>query len=248
MRALAKSPHHRPQSADAFADELWAALMATVERSDLPIPQPRRRRRRRSPVTLLASIGALVGALLGVGIGAYLFLRPTVSPSTLDSSAEMNASASEDALTPSELATRPLAELEARLQSSIAARSGTRAAELTLQGYREAAAHPPEPIDVPTFRRALLVRLLVAWRAEHDDTPRGPLDELEAAFLTMRSPVTIETRRTMLNALKQAARQDPDPRTTVRTQLVRWIEAYGKNDDLVPEETQIEIVEGESGG
>ncbi|MBC8069272.1 MAG: protein kinase, partial [Deltaproteobacteria bacterium] len=39
MRALAKSAHQRPQSADLFADELWSALMATVDSSHIPTPR-----------------------------------------------------------------------------------------------------------------------------------------------------------------------------------------------------------------
>jgi hypothetical protein len=261
MRALAKSPHHRPQSADSFADELWSALMATVERPDLPMPTRRHRaghragrRRRRPRAAVVAAVGAIAGSAIGIGVGT-LFLRPAAPP--LEQAAGTiveDDAALQSRHTPlheAAASVRSLDELEIELRQAIASRqSSPRAPELTLQAYREAAAHPPFGTDGDTYRKALLARLIVAWRAPdaHATTRELSLDELEAAFLTMRSPLVVTVRRTMLNGLKQAARQEPDPRATIRSQLVPWIEAYGKNVDFTEEEAQIEIVEADSDG
>lgn len=251
MRALAKSPHHRPQSADAFADELWAALMATVERSDLPVPSPRRRRRSRAIV--VASVGALVGSALGLGLGAYLFLRPT-APAEVGSApgAEHPASAGPaSSMSRTTVSATTVSGLEAELSHVVTSLGfPPQAIELSLQAYRDAAAAPPPGVETTAYRKVLLTRLIAAWRAPDGEGAEAArsLDELEAAFLTMASPLAPDTRRTMLNRLKQAARNEPDARATTRSQLVRWIDAYGENGDFEDEEAQIEIVALESDG
>jgi serine/threonine protein kinase len=247
MRALAKSPHHRPQSADAFADELWAALMATVERSDLPIPvRQRARRRRRSRLGLIAGFGALGGAVAGMGIGAYLFMRPTrqVEPTNEGKPTLPQATIRSEPEAPAvtTLSTRSVAELEAELRNAVTAKQSPSHAELTLQAYRQAVSQ----IDGRP-RKELLIRLVVAWRASDEDPGLEPsLDELEASFLTMPSPLDVQTRRSMLNGLKQAARQDSDPRQTIRVQLGPWIAAYGENASSGEEQPPIEILEADS--
>jgi serine/threonine-protein kinase len=77
MRALAKAPHQRPQAADIFADELWSALMATVESSHVPMPRVRPPAPPRIAVVLAVLLG--VAAVGGAATAGYFFLRPQLS-------------------------------------------------------------------------------------------------------------------------------------------------------------------------
>jgi len=81
MRALAKQPHARPQTAERFADELWSAVMstATVEGERQVFELPRRRRRSPWPVVLGASLVAVGLAGVGLAVGK-LRARPEPSP------------------------------------------------------------------------------------------------------------------------------------------------------------------------
>ncbi len=72
-------------------------------------------------------------------------------------------------------------------------------------------------------------------------------DELEAMFLRMDSALDLQARRAMLNTLKTKAATTDDPRTTVRTRLVDWIDVHARPPELAGpgDEEVIEIDDGD---
>lgn len=269
MRALAKSPYHRQQSADQFAEELWSALMATVDASHLPMPQVRR-----APRSGGLLLGTLLGASLGVvvaGIGGWIAWshlqaredsaepsqaatprappapeqarEPHREPATGQRPPELAAS-SPPSPEKQSLMSKSIPELEAELQRvTIISALPRDSIELSLEAYRDAIANPPPGTDPNWYRKALLADLIIAWRAKR--AAKAPddrsLDELEAVFLTMESNFDAETRRQMLHQLKNSAAGNPDASWTVELVLLEWIATYGS--DSVDDEPQIEILD-----
>ncbi len=101
MRALAKAPHQRPQTADLFADELWSALMATVDSSHVPMPRVRPPAPSRLVVAAAVALGVVT---IGGGVLATYLARqtaPLADPAQGGSAPPMPAgAASEPAMPP----------------------------------------------------------------------------------------------------------------------------------------------------
>ncbi len=246
MRALAKSPHHRPQSAELFADELWSALMATVDSSHVPTP----RMRAPAPPRALVVGAVLAGLVLvaGVSVGSWLLLRER-QPATSAPAAVVEPSAParpDEALPPPDapprspeqraLMAKSIPELEAELQrATILSGMPRETIQLALEEYRNAVANPPPGFDAAEYRRALLADLILQWRKQRAPVapPDRPLSELEAVFLTMASSYTVEQRSEMLHQLRTATAGDPNADTLVYTRLLEWIAAYGDAEDPI---------------
>lgn len=259
MRALAKGPHQRPQAAAIFADELWAAMMATIDSAHIPIPllhEP-------APPTRTVAIAISVGlALLATGGGAAWWLLnrdgapppPEVAEQTQPSTEAPTTTASVHPLTGLEqtelrraLMIRSRARLESELQR-VAVLHGvpSRDTDVALDRYEQAAQSYPEGTDPETYARSLLADLIIRWRAlpRSDDGAGRSLDELEALFLRMESSMDLQDRRQLLNALKTSAAEDPAKRATLRQSLVGWIDEHGRAAEE-HDEDKIEIEDGE---
>ena len=246
MRALAKSPHHRPQSAELFADELWSALMATVDSSHIPTPRLKPPAPPRALV--LGAVGAGIAIVAGLSIGAWLMLRPSSPPPEPEAQSTTTetppAPRVEEPPLTSPLARSPeqralmaktIPELEAELQrATILSGMPRETIELALSEYRNAVTNPPPGFDAAEYRKALLADLILQWRKQRAQAapPDRTLSELEAVFLTMTSSYTVEQRREMLLQLRNATAGDPNADTLVYTRLLEWIEAYGDAEDI----------------
>ncbi len=251
MRALAKGPHQRPQTAEGFADELWQALMATVDSSHVPAPSVRRPAPPRAAVALALVGGiALIGAFTATGW--WLLSRPGAPPTAAAPPAPAPTPASVDAPVPppsppippekQALVSKSIPELEAEFQrATILSGLPRESIELALQEYRKAAADPPAGFDATAYRKALLADLILTWRTHRADVAPldRSLDELEAVFLTMSSSYEVAERRAMLNFLKESAAQGPDADAAVRARLLEWIAVYGDSEE------PIEIIDDE---
>jgi serine/threonine-protein kinase len=248
MRALAKGPHQRPQTAEMLADELWQALMATVDSSHVPTPNVRPARPARAAVALAVAGGiGLLGAFTATG---YWLLHssapPPAEPQPVAAIAPPGpAPAPAPAPVPPPHAVSPekqtlmaksIPELEAEFQrATILSGLPRESIELALQEYRKAAADPPPGFDATTYRKALLADLVLAWRAHRAEIapPDRSLDELEAVFLTMSSSYDVAERSAMLNHLKEAAADEPNADAAVRARLLEWIAIYGDSEDPI---------------
>jgi len=258
MRALAKGPHQRPQTAEMFADELWQALMATVDSSHIPAPTVRPSAPPRAAVALALFGGiALVGAFGAMGwwLLSQRSTAPTSSPgaapasavagpASVDSPADAPSIEAPRGLPPEKhaLMAKSIPELEAEFQrATILSGLPRESIELALQEYRKAAADPPPGFDPTGYRKALLADLILTWRTHRADVapPDRSLDELEAVFLTMSSSYDAAERSAMLNFLKESAAAGPDADAVVRSRLLEWIAAYGDSEE------RIEIIDDE---
>jgi len=247
MRALAKSPHQRPQSADAFADELWQALMATVDSSCVPVPQLRAPAPPRAVVA--AAIGVAIVGAFSVAGWWVLSRRDAAAPphadeAATDQTAEQGAVDAVASIPPEKraLVEKSIPELEAELQrATILSGLPRESIELALAEYRNAIARPPVGYDPTAYRKALLADLILTWRSHRTRTtpPDRSLDELEAVFLTMSSSYAVAERSAMLNHLKESAAGRPDADAVVRAKLLEWIAAYGESEE------PIEIIDDE---
>jgi serine/threonine protein kinase len=250
MRALAKGPHQRPQSAEQFADELWQALMATVDSSHVPSPSVRPPAPPRAAVAIALVGGlALIGAFTATGwwllsrspdpAPAVAAPAPVVAPPIAEAPAPVPPMLSPEKQA---LVAKTIPELEAEFQrATILSGLPRESIELALQEYRKAAADPPAGFDASAYRKALLADLILTWRTHRADVAPldRSLDELEAVFLTMSSSYDVAERRAMLNFLKQSAPPGSDADAAVRARLLEWIAAYGDSED------PIEIIDDE---
>ena len=242
MRGLAKDPHHRPQAAEIFADELWSAMMATVDSSHIPAPPvyapppPQR--------TVLAAVVIAVAALGIVGGGAAWWLtrsndaEPTTvaNDSLADDPTPDAKQSSEDKDARAVLMARSRERLVSELLR-VAVLHGvpTHETDAALDSCERSSVSPPFGLDSEKYARSLLADLILAWRALPRSSDGGgrSLDELEALFLRMDSPLGLEERRTKLNRLKTEAAEDAAKRVTLRQTLVRWIDIHGRDAEDV---------------
>jgi serine/threonine-protein kinase len=228
MRALAKEPHLRPQTAERFADELWSAVMATatVEGQRQVFALPPRRRRSAWPVVLGAALVVL--GLGGVGYAASRWReRPEASPAP-PPSAVASAAPAEPAPDPvrDALMARSVVELEAELERVAVLRGhGPREVNAAMTRYDKAARDVPDGVTPDTHRRAVLTELILSWaRAPRRTGSGSSIAELEAVFLRMDSPVDVQERRTILHELKNREGASAD---AIRARLLFWIEQHG---------------------
>jgi len=244
MRALAKHAYQRPQTADAFAEELWTAIMGTrmfVAPPELVAASAPTRPRVSNGAVLLAVITAIT-LMAGAGATAYWLLRDAPEPAT-DPATEALPRApkapSTPGLDPPSPAKRALMlhtvpELEAELERVTVLSGLPRdTTDLSLAEYRRAASTPPPGADPEAYRKSLLAELILRWRAAQTDNPSTDrdLDELEAMFLMMRSPFDVKTRQRMLAELKKATAKEPDPEQAVKRKLLEWIATFGDAPD-----------------
>jgi len=242
MRALAKDPHHRPQAAEIFADELWSAMMATVDSSHIPAPPiyapppPQR--------TVLAAvvIAVLAVGVVGGGVAWWLSAQDDPKPSASSGDAVTDDSIAEAKSGPDEEDARAalMARSRERLVSEllrVAVLHGvpTHETDAALDSCERSSLSPPFGLDSEKYARSLLADLILAWRALPRSSDGGgrSLDELEALFLRMDSPLGLEERRTKLNRLKTEAAEDAAKRVTLRQTLVRWIDIHGRDAEEV---------------
>ncbi len=230
MRALAKTPHARPQSAGRFAEELWAAVMGTatneaaVDDEQWVADPPKRGAGRR--VAALALGGVVLG---GLGWGAYRWLGTPTGPDasshqgpSAPSVAELGAS--HPARTA--LMRHSIVELQAELERvAVLSGHGPAAVSEAMATYHQSARSTPHGRDPETFRRGVLTDLILRWaNAERTEAPRSSIAELEAVFLRMNGPLEIQERRAMLHDLQKPGPSNP---AAIRTRLLGWIEQYG---------------------
>ena len=243
MRALAKHPYQRPQTADAFAEELWTTMMGTRMFSapvDVVTLDPERPRGVSNGAVVVA-IAAALAMVGGAGALAYTLLQ---DDDTSEVTAEQPAAVAPRApMTPGlqpptpakqALMRHTVAELEAELERVTLLSGLPRSAiDLSLAEYRRAATDPPPGADPEAYRKSLLAELILRWREAQSDDPSTDrdLDELEAVFLMMRSPFDVKTRQRMLAELKKATAKEPDPETAVKRKLLEWIATFGDAPD-----------------
>ncbi|MEX1363422.1 MAG: serine/threonine-protein kinase [Nannocystaceae bacterium] len=239
MRALAKEPHARPQTAERFSDELWDALSATASTvgqvsmpHELFIPRPPPRRRSR-----LVLVGLLGAVALGVGATVWVLRDREPAPSAETKplapaeqaeqlgQADVPPSGNAEALR-QVLMADTVVELEAELErAAVLSGRDAEALNVAMTNYQRSAYSPPPGIDSRTHRRALLADTIVSWVSDPSPTPSAAsIAELEAVFLRMRSPLEIEERREMLREL--SLREGPNP-ARIRARLLEWIEQRG---------------------
>ncbi len=243
MRALAKYPYQRPQSADAFSEELWTTSMGTrMFAAPAEHTQARPQQRRVSNGMLVLSIGAVV-ALLGTGaLAAYVALadrepkHEDVVPSEPVTVASVPTTSGLGPPSPAKqaLMQHPLADLEAELERVTLLSGLPRdSINLSLAEYRRAASNPPPGASPEAYRKSLLAELILRWREAESNSPPTdrPLDELEAVFLMMRSPFDVKTRQRMLSELKNATAKEPNPEQAVKRKLLEWIATFGHAPD-----------------
>ncbi|MEM6289986.1 MAG: serine/threonine-protein kinase [Myxococcota bacterium] len=240
MRALAKQPYQRPQSADVFAEELWTSLMGTRQMAAIPDLEPEATPTR--GVTNGAVVLAVTGALALLGGGGWLawtLTQPEPPPQTATAVAEAPPSPVNAGLGPPSVAKQALMkgsieELEAELERVTLLSGLPRASiDLSLAEYHRAIANPPPGAEPALYRKSLLAELILRWRVAQSDTPAADrsLDELEAVFLMMRSPFDVQTRQRMLNELKKANAREPDPEAATKRKLMEWIATFGDAPD-----------------
>lgn len=247
MRALAKHPYQRPQTADAFAEELWTTMMGTRMFSapvDVITLEPQRPRGVSNGAVVLA-ITAAVSMLGAGGLLAYTLMgtddaspSATERPAAMAPRAPINPGLEPPSPAKQALMLHTVPELEAELERVTLLSGLPRSAiDLSLAEYRRAASDPPPGADPEAYRKSLLAELILRWREAQSDSPSTDrdLDELEAVFLMMRSPFDVQTRQRMLAELKKATAKEPDPETAVKRKLLEWIATFGDApDDEVP--------------
>jgi hypothetical protein len=252
VRALSSSPHVRPQGADIFADELYNAMMATVDSSHIPIPLPRA-----PPPPRFLVVGAVLGGVLllsGAAAGWWLYLRGDPPPSPAESGLEGEPPAAMPSTAPPTVPVVPPSEAKRRLMERTVARLeaellrvavlrgyGQTKVDTVMASYRDKMARAGSSITEP-MRRAALADQILAWQAAPvtgDPSDRAQ-DVLEAVFLSMDGDLPLRERSTMLNELKNAAGDDEAASRRVRRRLVAWIEEHG-GAYLRPEHEEIEI-------
>ncbi len=255
MRALAKHPYHRPQNADAFAEELWSALMATVELRDVPAlpPPPRARGVSNGAVVVAVGLSAVVALGTAALVVRHLVETDIETEPTPRFAAEppprprLPEQAAFAGFGPPSVAKQALMrgsipELEAELERVTLISGLPRdSIDLSLAEYRRAVISPPEGVDPAFYQKSLLAELILRWRAVRSETPPADrsLDELEAVFLMMRSPFDVQTRQRMLNELKKAMADEPDPDAAIKRKLMEWIATFGEP----PDEEEPEVVD-----
>ncbi|MCR9159735.1 MAG: serine/threonine-protein kinase [Nannocystaceae bacterium] len=240
MRGLAKHAYQRPQSADAFAEELWTTIMGTRMFS-APIDVAPPATPRVSNGAVVVAIAATLALLGGAGALAYTLWTGTDAdpPQAERSPAVAPRAPITPGLQPPSPAKQALmlhtvAELEAELERVTLLSGLPRSAiDLSLAEYRRAAVDPPPGADPEAYRKSLLAELILRWREAESDSPSTDrdLDELEAVFLMMRSPFDVQTRLRMLAELKKSTAKEPDPETAVKRKLLEWIATFGDAPD-----------------
>jgi len=231
MRALAKPPHARPQTAERFADELWSAVMATATVEGEPqlaysLPP---RRRKVWPLVVGASLLGLgaVGVALSVTVWRQRSEPAAASRAAAESAAglERGAEAAPDPVEDALLG-RSVVELEAELERVAVLRGhGAREVNAAMTRYHQAARKVPSGVAPDAHRRAVLTELILGWARGPMITGSGSsIAELEAVFLRMDSPVDVQERRTMLHELKNREGASAD---AIRARLLFWIEQHG---------------------
>jgi serine/threonine protein kinase len=258
MRALAKAPYQRPQSADLFADELWSALMATVEISQLPMPIVRPKGPSRGAVAV--AVGIVVVGLLGGGVflmkrmnagtkvveDTPVVVAPTPIPRPQTPKPEDFAGFGPPTEEKRALMRRSIPRLEAELERvTLLSSLPRKSVDLSLNEYRAAIEATPRDVDPTTYRKELLSELIIRWREVQavDPPPDRRIDELEAVFLTVRSSFDVHTRRRMIAELKKAMADEPDPEAAVKRQLVEWITTFSDDTEEEEEEDELEIID-----
>jgi hypothetical protein len=224
MRALAKQPHLRPQTAERFADELWSAVMATatVEGERPVLALPPRRRRSAWPVALGAAL--VVVGLGGVGLAASRWRERPAAPLAAVGPAGPALLAFDPVK--DALMARSVVELEAELERVAVLRGrGAREVNAAMTRYDKAAREAPDDVTPDAHRRAVLTDLILSWARAPALTDGGSsIAELEAVFLRMDSPVDVQERRTILHELKNREGASAD---AIRARLLFWIEQHG---------------------
>jgi serine/threonine-protein kinase len=250
MRALAKAPHQRPQSAELFADELWSALMATIDSSHIPTPRVKEPPPRRVAVIVSVLLGVVVVG--GIAFATKLVLDhlaaappvPTPAPTGAARATAPPAPVVPPVDTPERrleaeraaLARKDVDSLEAELQrATVLSKLPRESIDTAMREYQAAAASPPGGRDATEYRKSLLVDLIVTWRQSRATTvPRDRrVDELEAIFLTMPSSYSVDARRELLLELKTATAGKADADQRVYDRLIEWIAGYGESDDPI---------------
>jgi hypothetical protein len=231
MRALAKEPHARPQTAERFADDLWSAVMATATVEGAPLTGAFPARRRKVwPLVVGASLlcVGVAGVALSVSVWRQRSEAVTTSPQTAASPATGPAGAAERAPDPLEdaLMRRSVVELEAELERVAVLRGhGAREVNAAMTRYHQAARKIPDDVEPEAHRRRVLTDLILGWaRGPKLATSGSSIAELEAVFLRMDSPVDVQERRTILYELKNRDGTDAD---AIRARLLFWIEQHG---------------------
>ncbi|MBL4685351.1 MAG: protein kinase [Nannocystaceae bacterium] len=263
MRALAKEPHHRPQSTGIFADELWAAMMATVDSSHVPAPSVHAPPPSNRVVFTAIAVATIVLGGVGGGLAWTLGSRSNsghpeaVTPvSARPKPGQSPRTATDEAKPSAEIATRaallaqPRARLESELQR-VAVLHGVppQETDAALDRFEESAQSPPFGLDPDRYARSLLTDLILAWRAlpRSTDGAGRSQDELEALFLRMDSPVPLNVRRQLLNRLKTDAAASPALRAKLGKQVIEWIDIHARPAEVPTpkDEDVIEIEDAE---
>lgn len=87
--------------------------------------------------------------------------------------------------------------------------------------------------------------ILRRCEAQADEPSTDPdIDEVEAVFLMMRSPIHVRTRQQMLAELEKATAKEPDPKLAARRRLLEWIATSSDGPD---DEQPIVVEEPTSG-
>jgi uncharacterized protein YceH (UPF0502 family) len=227
MRALAKQPHLRPQTAERFADELWSAVMATATVEGHPLARAFAPRRRRMwPLALGASL--LGTGVAGVILGVSLWRQRTEPAPAAPIGAVVPVAATVAAPDPVQeaLLRREVVELEAELERVAVLRGhGAREVNAAMTRYHQATRKVPDGLEPDAHRRAVLTTLILSWaRGPQLAASGSTIAELEAVFLRMDSPVDVQERRTILHELKNREGASAD---AIRARLLFWIEQHG---------------------
>lgn len=231
MRALAKQPHARPQTAERFADELWSAVMATAtvesEPQALGLPSRRRRGRVLRPLAAALVAGvALAGASLVVT--GWRDGEPAQAEAASGPAAIAAVAATEPDPVEEALMRMSVEELEFELERIAVLRGRSpQAVNVAMTTYQDRLRSAPLGRDRDMHRRTVLTELILGWaRAPSTATETGTssIAELEAVFLRMDSPLDVQERRRMLHELESGDGISTD---ATRAVLLAWIEQHG---------------------
>jgi len=235
MRALAKPPHQRPQSAELFADELWSALMATIDSSHVPTPRVKAPPPRGWVVLGSVLIGMVVVGAIGFATKLALDRRATVTPTAVASAKIDDAPPASRRPEPPPVDTHTLRAAAELQRATVLSRLPRESIETAMREYQAAATSQPAGTDASEYRKRLLVDLIVTWRHSRatDVPPDRRIDELEAIFLTMPSSYSVDARRELLLELKTATAGKPDADVRVYNRLIEWIAGYGESDEPI---------------
>jgi serine/threonine protein kinase len=227
MRALAKQPHARPQTAERFADELWSAIMATATVEGEPQAYTLPPRPRRVAPVVLGAVLLGVG-IAGVGLAVAKWRERSDAATEQPGASRATAPTVPAAPDPVEVALlrQSVVELEAELERVAVLRGrGAREVNAAMTSYHEAARSVPIGRSPDAHRRVVLTQLILGWaRAPAVASNSSSIAEIEAVFLRMNSPLDVQARRRMLHELKN--RQGTSANAT-RTRLLAWIEQHG---------------------